>query len=129
MASLGVGLAMLVGVPVACVFMFITIIGIPLGMTLLAGYALMLMLGYLVGGLFVGDFVLDRFSADRAASLGWRILFLLLALVLLAFLRRVPAIGGLAVLLVFLSGVGALTLCAWRNWRGPDAPEAPAAVS
>lgn len=119
LASLGLGLAMVVAVPFAAVLMMVTIIGIPVGLSVLAGYALLLMLGYLVGALFLGDLALMRAGESRAASRGWRIVFLLLALVVLALLRRVPAVGGLAVLLVFLAGVGALTLRTWREWQRP----------
>ncbi len=127
LASLGLGLAMLVCIPLAAALMMITIIGIPLGLTVLAGYVLLLMLGYLVGALFIGDFALARLGAEKADSVGWRILFLLFALVALAFVRQLPALGGLVALLVFLAGVGALTLHGWRNWQAQDAPRGTSA--
>lgn len=118
--SAGIGFLMLVGVPIAIVVLLITIVGIPLALMLIFGYVVLLLLGYLVAALFVGDAALGRLGAARSASAGWRVLFLLLALVALAILRRLPLIGGLAVLLLFLAGVGAFTMRSWQGIRRQD---------
>lgn len=118
LASLGLGLALLVAVPLVAVMLFVTIVGIPLGFAVLLGYALLLMLGYMTGALAVGDFLLGKAKPAAARSSGWRILFLLLALAAIALLRQVPWIGELAVFLLFLGGFGAFALRALRGYRG-----------
>lgn len=125
LASVGLGLALLIAVPVVAVVLFVTIIGIPLGFAVLLGYALLLMLGYMTGALAMGDFLLGRVRPALAKSSGWRILFLLLALVAIALLRQVPWIGEIAVFLLFLAGFGAFALRALRGYRGEATEVAP----
>ena len=100
-ASVGLGFAMLVAVPLLAVFLCLTIVGIPLAFAVLLGYA-----------------VLGAARPDSARSSGWRILFLLLALVAIGVLKRVPWIGDLAVFLLFLAGLGAFTLRSFRGYKG-----------
>lgn len=116
--SVGLGLGMLVAVPLAAAILFITIIGIPLGFAVLLAYGLLLMLGYLTGALAVGDLALARVRPADSAAVGWRILFLVAALVLLSLLRLVPWVGDLAVFLLFLAGLGGFTLRVARGYRG-----------
>ena len=120
--SLGLGCAMLVGVPVALAVLVLTLVGIPLAVMLAFGYGALLVLGYLVAALFVGDFALGRMDAKKLDSAWWRALFLLLAIVVIAFLRQVPVAGPLAWWLLFLAGVGAFTLRAWQGLRGGASP-------
>lgn len=115
---LGLGFAMLVGVPVALALLVVTIIGIPLAVLLAFAYGALLILGYLVGALFVGDLALGRIDAAKLDSVWWRVLFMLLAIVALAFAKAVPVVGPLASLILFLAGLGALTRRAWSGLRG-----------
>ncbi len=107
---LGVGIAMLVAVPFVAVLLLITLIGIPVALLAIALYALLLLLGHVVAVVAVGDFALGRWAPARAKNLGWRVLGLLGALVVLGVARHLPLVGGLVTLLVLLTGVGALSL-------------------
>jgi cytoskeletal protein CcmA (bactofilin family) len=118
LASLGLGAALLIAVPIMALMLFVTIIGIPLGFATLMGYGLLLMLGYLTAALAVGDWLLERSRPADAANAGWRMLFLLFALVAIALLRWVPWIGNIAVLLLFMAGLGAFALRSVRGYRG-----------
>ena len=118
--SAGVGCVMLIGVPLAAVIFMITIIGIPLALMMVFGYVVLLMLGYVIAAIFVGDFALERLGGERVKSNGWRVLFLLLALVLLSIVRQLPLVGGLAVALLFVAGIGAFTMRTWRGFRSGD---------
>ena len=62
---LGLGCAMLIGVPVALAVLLVTIVGIPLAVLLAFAYAAILMLGFLIAAIFVGDFVLERIDANE----------------------------------------------------------------
>jgi cytoskeletal protein CcmA (bactofilin family) len=121
LASIGLGIALLFAVPIAAAILFITIIGIPLGFAVLLGYGLLLILGYLTAALAVGDLLLARARPADAASTGWRILGLLLALVAIALLRLVPWLGNLAVFVLFFAGLGAFALRSLRGYRGEPA--------
>lgn len=115
--SAGVGCVMLIGVPFAAVILMITVIGIPLALMMIFGYIVLLMLGYVIAALFVGDLALERLGGERIKSLGWRVLFLLLALIALSIVRQLPLIGGLVVALLFVAGIGAFTMRSWRGVR------------
>jgi cytoskeletal protein CcmA (bactofilin family) len=119
----GLGCVMLIGVPFAIIVLLITVIGIPLALMLAFGYVVLLMLGYVISAIFVGDTVLERLSAAKLDSMGWRMLFMFLALVALAIVRQVPMIGGLVIFLLFVAGIGAFTMRSWRAIRQRDAGE------
>jgi cytoskeletal protein CcmA (bactofilin family) len=121
LASAALGFAILVAVPIGILMLFITIIGIPLGLAAMFGYGLLLILGYFTAALFIGDLLLLRLGEPRASRTPWRIAFLLLGLVVLALLRHVPWIGGAAVFVLFLAGLGAWTLRSWRGFGGRPA--------
>jgi cytoskeletal protein CcmA (bactofilin family) len=115
--TIGIGCAVLVGVPVLCAMLIITLVGIPLAVLLAFFYGALLVLGYLVGAVFLGDFVLGRIDAAKLDSAWWRMLFLLLAIVAIAIVKIVPILGPLACGVLFLAGLGAFSLRAWRGLR------------
>jgi hypothetical protein len=103
-----------IGMTVAMVMLFFTIVGIPMGI----GYFLFVLpvlwfLGYLVAGTQLGRLVLrSRGDSERPY---------LAALVGLLILQGIGIIPWLGVLVAFVAGVvgsGALLLLAWRSWRG-----------
>jgi hypothetical protein len=119
--ALGIGCATLIGVPIALALLAVTIVGIPLALLLAFAYGALLMLGYLIGAIFVGDLVLERIDAGKLQSVWWRALALLLAIIAIAILHRVPVVGELAWAILFLAGLGAFTLRAWQGFRDDPA--------
>lgn len=132
LASLVVGLTLLLGVPLAAVLLFITLIGIPFGVLTLMMYPLMLLAGYVVAAVALGGLVLARWRPAAAIDPGWRVAAALLAMTALVLAGRLPVVGGLIALLALLAGLGAL----WLQWRGgprrppagPSGPTAPASA-
>jgi len=108
--SLLIGFAALVCVPVAAVLLLITVIGIPLALLTLALYSALLIVGYTMTGIGVGDWTLRRFRSADASRGGWRIGAAVVALLVIALLARVPVVGGLLTFAVLIAGVGALAL-------------------
>ena len=123
--SAGLGCVMLLGVPFAIIVLLVTVIGIPLALLLVFGYVVLLLLGYLVAAMFVGDTALERLGREKVESPWWRVLFMFLALIVIAIVKQVPFIGGLAVALLFIAGIGAFTMRSWRGFR-QDADATPA---
>lgn len=73
--GLGVGFLVLAGVPAVTLVLFVTLIGIPVALVLLLVYLAMLIVGYVVGALFLGDRLLARASPGGPHSTlgrGWR---------------------------------------------------------
>jgi len=108
-------------VPVALVFLVVTIIGIPLAALLALAYGALLMLGYLVAAIFLGDLALERIDVAKLESVWWRALFMLFAIVAIAIVKQVPVAGPLACWLLFLAGVGAFTFRAWQGFSRDEA--------
>jgi hypothetical protein len=110
-ASLLFGLIALGCVPMLAVLLMLTIIGLPLGLIVLFAYPILIVLGYVVGLIAVGDIGLQRAQRDKPLQVtdrGPRILAALAAIVVVALLGRVPVLGGLVTLAVLLLGMGAL---------------------
>lgn len=124
--SAGLGCVMLLGVPFSIIFLLITVIGIPLAVLLAFGHIVLMLLGYLIAAIFVGDTVLEKVSVAKMDSAWWRVLFMFLALVAIAIVKSLPFIGGVIVLLLFIAGIGAFTMRSWAGFRR-DAAEATAA--
>ncbi len=129
--SLGVGALALLGAPAVMVALFVTGVGIPLGLILLAGYLVALLVGYLVAALFVGLVGVRRLRGEPPGSpipkRGPLVLRLLAALVVLGILRLVPVLGGLVSLAALLFGMGALVMQLHRAYRGGERAQPAAA--
>ncbi len=108
--SLLLGFVLLVCVPAAALILMITIIGIPLALVTIALYLALLPVGYASAGIALGAWALQRFKSDRASQRGWRIASALLAVLLLALLGRIPAVGAIVGFASLVAGLGALLL-------------------
>src|SRR6185437_7840622 len=100
------GLVALTTVPVAAVLLMITVIGIPLGVLAVIGYAALLLVGYVWVAVVVGGMLLDRVKPETAARTAWRVGAAVLAMLALALLVRVPFVGGLVRLVALAAGLG-----------------------
>lgn len=114
-ASLGVGLGVLVGAPVATVILLISRIGVPLGLILIGLYAVLLGIllyaGKIFAGLVVGRWLLRRFRPGLESR--WWV-SLVLGLVLLFLAGLVPILGPLVGAAAFLFAWGAALLALYR---------------
>ncbi|MGB5398272.1 MAG: hypothetical protein WBN96_14090 [Gammaproteobacteria bacterium] len=106
-SSLGFGLAVVAGGPVAIVLLFSTGVGFLLALFLLAAYLLMLLSGYLAGAYFVADAGLRKLNKTSAGKTT-RAVSLSLAIAVLFIINVIPLLGSLFNWLVLLAGVGAL---------------------
>lgn len=113
--ALALGFGALVAVPALAVLLFMTLLGIPLGLTVLALYPVLLLVGYLVGVAFIAQLAQAALRKDAPASFGWRIGFFALALLLVMLVGRVPFVGGLALGVVAVLGVGACLRDLYRH--------------
>ena len=126
--ALAVGFGTLVAVPLLAVLLFITLLGIPLGIAVMALYPALLLAGYVVGVLFVARLVQTALrqgtpGGSFAATIG----FFALALLLVMLVASVPFVGALASggLVVFGLGGCALELVRRRQARADSSPTEP----
>jgi MFS family permease len=116
---LGLGLGMLVGVPIAALAVFVLgllVGGWPLALAALALLAIGATVGYVLAAVFTGRaaFRLLRIEAHP-------LLEVLVGLVGLTAVGLIPVLGGLVDVAAVVFGLGALVLTLFRSWRGPVA--------
>ena len=116
--SLLMGLALLVGMPIALVALASSLIGLPLALLLLCLYLVLLPLGYIAAAVAIGDWLLPRIRRGAEVATRHRVFMLLGVLIVLFVLTRIPYLGGLLSLLVLLAGMGSLALAAIARYRG-----------
>jgi hypothetical protein len=109
-ASLGLGFALVVCIPVAAVLIMATLIGIPLAFALLFTYPVLLMFGYLNGVMSISDAIAGLLSRMRPPGRALRIGLLALALAGMLLLANIPVAGWLPGLVLMFAGTGGLVL-------------------
>jgi hypothetical protein len=122
--SLAIGLAVLAGVPVLAVLLFISLLGIPLGIAAFALYPLLLLLGYLAGVLFVAQRARQAINGATPPTFRTTIGFVALALLIVMLVSGLPVVGPLAVFVTTIAGLGACVLEWHRRRQGLPAAAA-----
>jgi cytoskeletal protein CcmA (bactofilin family) len=115
--AVGTGLLAAIGTPVLIALVFMTGIGLIVGFGLLGTYILMLLLATLLGIIAVGHLGLKLASKARAPQLPKTILALVIATVAVLLILQIPVLGGLILLLLMLSGLGAVAGELWGRYR------------
>ena len=108
----GAGLLALVAVPVALVLFAVTVIGIPITLVGAFLFAVLVWVGTVYGRFAVGEWLTDLAGVES------RWLALVVGFLAVAVGVRVPWIGWLVSLVVFLLGFGALALVTYEAYRG-----------
>jgi cytoskeletal protein CcmA (bactofilin family) len=119
-ASIGWGFAILFGLPVAAVVVMVTLVGIPLGLSLLLALWFLFTLGYTVGAFAIGRMLVKPPRGRmKAFFAGWGIA---------RVAGLIPVLGGLAWTAVALFGLGSVCVAVWRSRRAvrDDEQGAPA---
>lgn len=108
--AMGLGLALFAATPVLGIILLVTGLGWLLAWLLMSVYAVLLLLGFLIGVLFLSDAAMRRVRRGREASkLGNSFAFALTLFVIMV-VGLVPLLGWLLVFLLLLLGVGGTTL-------------------
>jgi cytoskeletal protein CcmA (bactofilin family) len=101
--SLGWGAAALLGTPVVALVCAITLLGLPIGIVLMALYGVMLYLGRVYAMTWLGQLLLRRMP--DSSPLAWSFVTGLIVYTILSFL---PIVGDVVTLLTVVLGLGAL---------------------
>jgi cytoskeletal protein CcmA (bactofilin family) len=120
LALLGVGLAVLLGVPLLALVCFVTGVGVLLGLALVCLY-LVALLAALLSACFLLAGQVVHLAGDTARPRALGALAVAMAVVVLALARWVPLLGSLVMLLLVLLGLGVLGLQLWGQYRRPVA--------
>jgi hypothetical protein len=122
-SSIAWGVALLFLLPIVAIIALITIVGLPLGLALLAGLGLLYMIGYVATTFVVGRLILKPPQSPYVAFL--------IAWVILRLLALIPVVGGIAWILASAWGLGLLAAAARRERTrreeliAPPAPPSP----
>ena len=104
-ASIGLGFVVLVTTPIAIIVLLVTLVGIPLGLFLLAAYLAFLYLAKIFVAYWAGSAILEK--TGKKAGNGW---ILTLGLIIYMAITLLPRIGGLITFIVTLIGLGSLLI-------------------
>ena len=111
--SLGLGIGILAGVPVAMIVIGVTLVGIPISLMLLALYLTAIYLAKIWVGAFLGQILLKPAEATKG---DW-VLGLLVGLLILTIVGFIPYLGGLVRFGVVCLGLGAFAGQLYRASR------------
>lgn len=115
-----VGVVALCLIPMTCLFVFFTIIGIPLGLLLLLTYGIMIYLSKVIVALGIGGIVLRRHGPQ---PFGRVFTALSLGLIAIYIMTALPyGIGSIAVFVVVLMGLGGMVLAIFSSQVVPELP-------
>jgi cytoskeletal protein CcmA (bactofilin family) len=118
--SLLLGFTLLVTVPIAALILVVTVLGAPVGVSLVALYLVALLLGILTTAYCIGEVEAGWLKIARPPGARRQAAVLIAGVVTLALLRAIA--GGLVVFVAILFGLGALALWTYRTfWLAPAA--------
>lgn len=106
--ALGLGIIAFIATPILAVVVSLTVIGLPVGLTLGGLYVLGLYLAHIVAGFWLGQVILRAFNWSKN-----RYLALILGLVILWLLRFIPVVGVIVGLVALILGLGGQVLAIW----------------
>jgi hypothetical protein len=105
--TFAIGFAVLIATPIAAVILFSTVIGIPLGLVLLAAYLVLASLGLGNAALLVGRQGLVWLGRNWDSGAWGRIGLVVVGLLIIAIVGLIPVLGAIAVLAAISIGIGA----------------------
>lgn len=132
MGAIGIGLGVLIVMPLLAGVLFITMFGAPAGGVLLALYLALLPIGFAafvyVAGMKLRDLVSKPENAEAVPSLGQRLLWSFLAGLTLLVVGVIPIIGGIIWFIGLVIGLGAVTTRGAQALAHTGMPPAPSSI-
>lgn len=118
--SILLGLASIVVIPLVAVLAMVTVIGIPTGLgILLVMWPALAFLGYLVGAIWIGEWLLSRRAGHVPAERPH--MAAVVGLIVAFVLGLIPLLSAI----ISIVGTGAVILALWLTWRGRRPAGAP----
>jgi cytoskeletal protein CcmA (bactofilin family) len=108
--AIALGLGSLLVLPLLAALLFITILGIPLGIVVMMLYPGLLLVGYLIGIFFIAQRAQLAIRKDTPISFPVAIGIYALTLLAVMLLVRLPFIGPLALIIITILGTGACVI-------------------
>lgn len=113
--SLGLGFVFFICLPIAAVILMVTLVGLPLGLMVLAGWLVLFYLTKVFGGIIIGDWILRKLRGGRPPKPFWA---MVLGLLIIILLLNIPVLWvPIKLALIFLVFGGFFLAVARRNGR------------
>jgi hypothetical protein len=119
LGTLGLGIGVIVGIPLVIMLLFVSSIGWIVAIGTLFGYLLLLLCAMLFGIVSVGRLGLDLTKKDEASRRSVQSLAIGLGVIVVLLLAQIPVLGTIVLLLVLFSGLGGISGEFWRRYRQP----------
>ncbi|MDO4963622.1 MAG: hypothetical protein Q4E75_05990 [bacterium] len=107
MKNLLIGLFILVVVPIICILLLTTVIGLPLSLIILAIYFICIYISQILTSYFIGNILLTKVFKAKDN----RFISLLIGVLLIKLISLIPVIGAFISLVVLLIGLGLILNC------------------
>ena len=114
--TIGIGIALLFVTPIVAILFMMTVIGVWVGLSVMALYFVALLVGLIISYFFIGDWVAKLLQQDVTTKVR-RLMFVAIAIIVLALIRLIPVIGGLLSFLLLLIGLGAGTIQLYSTYK------------
>lgn len=123
--ALALGFGSFLAVPVLALLLFVSLLGIPLAVAVLALYPALLLAGFVVAVLFISRLLAAGVRKELPRGFTGTIGYFAAGLLLIVLVSQVPFVGALVVGLLGLAGVGACVQELYGRLHGPrDGPAA-----
>ena len=117
--TLGLGIGLILGIPLVIVLLFASRIGWIVAMGMLFGYLLLLLCAMIFGIVSVGELGLELRKQGQATRRAEHLVAIGLGVVLILVIAQIPVLGALALILVLFSGLGSICGEFWQRYRQP----------
>jgi hypothetical protein len=118
--SLGLGFVFLVVTPLLAFFMMLIVLGLWIGLSVLALYGVALLAGLLIACFFVAERGAKLFKQD-ISSRSRRLISVIIAIFVMGLVQTIPLLGGLILFILLLLGLGAGLVQLRYVYRAPSA--------
>ncbi|MBT8433343.1 MAG: polymer-forming cytoskeletal protein [Gammaproteobacteria bacterium] len=105
-SSLGLGFIFVVATPMVAFVLMLIVLGLWVGLSMLALYCVALLSGFLIACFFVAERGARLFKQDLS-SRGRRLISVIVVIFILGLVQTIPLLGGLMLFLLLLIGLGA----------------------
>jgi len=114
--ALAVGFGSVVAIPFLALLLFVTLLGIPLAIAVMALYPALMLAGFVIGILFIARLLRAAMRKPPPLSFKATLGYFAASLLLTLLVARVPLVGGLLIGLLSVCGVGGCVLeLYWRR--------------
>ena len=111
---MGAGVGYMLAIPVIAVVLFVTVVGMPVAISLLAGYPIAIIMGFSIGTLWIGTLIYEAVFKKVPYRRHQYVGCYLIGMVIVLLITRIPYVGFIGWLFPLAGGLGAFS---WLKWK------------